>query len=83
MILVRSTGKGSYLQLGDGEDALVVGDGAHDDGDLAFSAFVFHQSGHTRDRNGGTINAGHEQTTQDDLVELGIRSTGQESVQLE
>lgn len=73
-----STGGGSEsessdAQLGDLEKAVVVGDGGNNNDDLALLV-----SGLTRkagDGDRGSVDAGHEQTAEDDLVEARVGTT--------
>ena len=69
--------------LGDLEDPVVLGDGADDDGDFVLTTLLGHQSGDAGERDGRPVDSGHEQAAEDDAVELGIGTTGQETVELE
>lgn len=78
-----SDAQSAYLQLRDVEDASIVGDGSDNDGDGVLRGALLHETGQTLQRNRGLVGAAHKQTTQDDLVELLVRATVQESVELE
>lgn len=72
--------EGSDGELGEGEHAVVVGDGAdNDDGALLVLGGVANNAGK---RNRGTVNLGHKQAAEDDLVEVGVGATSQEAVKL-
>ena len=72
-----------YLDLGDLEDPVIVGDCSDDNGDLALATGLVHLPRDPGQRTGRTVDPGHKQATEDDLVELGIATTGQEPVELE
>ncbi len=67
--------------FGDLLHAHVIGDGADEDGNLAF--LVGHVASDARNGHGRAVDARHEQTLQDDLVERDIRAAGQEAVELQ
>lgn len=60
--------EGRDAQLGDGQEAVVVGDGADDDDGLVVGLLgdVGDDPG---ERHWGPVDAGHEQAAEDDLVE--------------
>jgi hypothetical protein len=71
--------EGRNGQLGDGEEAVVVGDGAHDDDGLVLGGVVgalgvggAYEAG---EGDGGAVDAGHEEAAEDDLVEVGVGTT--------
>ena len=68
--------QGGDGELGDGEQAVVVGDGADDDdGFLGGGGFVGWVDGHGDDAgegDGGAVDAGHEEAAEDDFVEGGV-----------
>lgn len=70
------------IELGDFEESFVVGDGGNRNNDSGVSVLnvfkVFHDSG---DGNGPSVSAGTVQSLENDFVELGISSSGEESVQ--
>lgn len=68
-------------QLRDSQKTVVVSDGADHNDSLALVG-VGHIGYNARERNGGAIDPGHEKAAQDDLVEVGFRTTGEESVEL-
>ena len=69
----RGEAQGSHGQLGDGQEAVVIGDGSdHDDG-LALVG-LGHVRGDARERNRGTVDPRHKETTQNDLVEVRLRA---------
>lgn len=70
----------SNAELGDDQEAVVIGDGANNDNSaLVLLAKVRNNSGNG---DGGSVDAGHEKSAEDDLIEGGLGSAGQESVQL-
>jgi len=72
--------EGSDGDLGEGEHAVVVGDGAdNNDGALLILGGVANNAG---ERNRRTVNLGHKQAAEDDLVEVGVGTTSQEAVKL-
>lgn len=58
-------------ELGDGQETVVVGDGADDDDGLVVGLLgdVGDDPG---ERHGGPVDAGHEEAAEDDLVEGGL-----------
>lgn len=65
--------EGSDGELGEGEHAVVVGDGAdNNDGALLVLGGVADNAG---ERNRGTVDLGHKQAAEDDLVEVGVGTT--------
>ena len=73
----------TYPQLRDGENSVVVGDCSDDDGDFVLTAGLLHQPGELGDGHGRPVDAGHKQTPQDNLVELGVGTAGQKAVELD
>lgn len=61
-------------QLRDSQKTVVVSDGADHNDSLALVG-VGHIGYNARERNGGAIDPGHEKAAQDDLVEVGFRTT--------
>jgi hypothetical protein len=57
----------SDAQLGDLEETVVVGDGTNNDNGLALGTLGLADN--AGDRDGGAVDARHEQAAQDDLVE--------------
>lgn len=68
-----SESKGGDGDLGDLEQAVVVGDGTDDDDDLSLLA-LGDLALDTREGDGGSVHAGHKQATENDLVEVGVGS---------
>lgn len=66
--------QGSDGHLGEGEQAVVIGDGGHGDDDalLALGVDVGNNAGQ---RDGGAVDLGRKQASQDDLVEAGVGTT--------
>ena len=60
----------------------VVGDGANTDSDLLSVARFLHVAGQPGDGERRTVDLAHEESLEDDLVELCIRPPSQEPVQL-
>jgi hypothetical protein len=72
--------EGGNGHLGDIEETDVVGDGTNNNGDLVLvSLQVASNAG---DGHGRAVGTGLEETLQDDLVELRVGTTSQESVKL-
>lgn len=74
-----STGGGGDAEsgnrhLGDGQEAVVIGDGADDDNSLVLVALL-EVPRDTGQRDGGAVDAAHEEAAQDHLVEGRIGAT--------
>ena len=70
--------------LGDDGHALIVGDGADNDGDEGLLAgTLVDVLGDGGEGHDGFVGAGHTQTLQDDLVEGRVSATGKEPVELD
>jgi hypothetical protein len=69
-----SEAKGSNADLGDGQETVVIRDSANNDDGLVVGLLgdVCHYSGQ---RNWGSVDARHEETAQDNLVEGGVGTT--------
>ena len=63
--------EGSNRQLGDGQKAVVVGDGADNDDSLALLCLT-DVGNSARKGNRGAVDSRHEETTEDGLVEVGL-----------
>jgi len=74
---------GAQRQLGDLVKTKVVGDGADHDCGLTIAARLLHHARDASDGHWRPVHAAHIQTLQDNLVELGLGSTGQEPVELD
>jgi len=74
---------GAQRQLRNLVETKIVSDGANDDGGLAIAAWLLHHAGDASDGHGWSVHAAHIKTFQDDLVELGVGSAGQETVELD
>jgi hypothetical protein len=70
----------SELELAAVQKANVVGDGAHDNCNLA--SLAVHQLGKLSDGNWGPVGAAHEKTLENNSIEFTFRPTSQETVQL-
>jgi len=70
-------------QLGDLVQTKIVGDGANNHGGLTIAAWLLHHARDASDGHGWSVHAAHIKTFQDDLVELGVGSAGQETVELD
>jgi len=67
-------------ELRHGQETVVVGNGANDNnGSLVIGSGVRNNSA---ERNGGTVDLGHKEAAQDNLVEIGVGTARQEAVQL-
>lgn len=73
----------THVHLRHLEDALVVSHGAHHHGQLADTIAARHMTFEASQRHGRTVGLGHEEASHDDLVELNLRTTGQELVKLD
>lgn len=65
--------------LGDGQETVVIGDGANDDDGLLLVA-VLEVGRNAGQRDGGAVDAAHEQAAEDHLVEGSISAAWQFSV---
>ncbi len=72
----------AHRQLGQLEDAGIVGERADDDGDASLAARLLHVARQARHRQRRPVDARHKQPLQHDAVELGVGAARQESVQL-
>lgn len=68
--------------LGGLHETVVVSDGTNDDDGLASSTRAGDSTRDAGDRHRGTVSLGEEELSQDDLVELGIRTASKEAVKL-
>ena len=73
----------SYRHFGNFEEPEVVSDGSNDDSDFIFTSLLLHVTGQSGQRHWRSVDLAHEETLHDDLVELAIGTTGQETVQLD
>ena len=62
---------------------LKIGDGANNDSNFVFTSLLLHITYQPSQRHWWPVALAHEKTLHDDLVELGIGTTGQETVQLD
>lgn len=60
-------------QLGDSQEAVVVGDGADDNNGLALLG-LGDVGSNSRERDRGAVDARHEETAENSLVEVGLRA---------
>jgi len=74
---------GAERQLGHLVQTKIVGDRANDHGGLSITAGLLHHAGDAGNRHGWPVDAAHIKTLENDLVELGFGSTGQEPVELD
>ena len=75
-----SESESGNTDLGDGQEAVVISNGTDNhNGALILLAKVRNDTG---DRDGRSVNAGHEKSAEDDLVEGRLSSAGQEAVKL-
>jgi hypothetical protein len=63
--------EGSDRELGNIQQAVVIGNSADDDDGLALVGLANVRDG-TRKRNRGTVNSRHKETTENSLVEVGL-----------
>lgn len=73
--------QGSNGQLGDVQETVVVGDGADDNDGLALLG-LGDVGSDARERDGGTVDARHEETAENSLVEVGLGTAWKEQVSL-
>lgn len=73
----------AYLELGHFVEPLVVDDGTDHDDDALFVGHFGHVLGDGAHRQRRTVDAGHEQPFQHDLVEMGTGAPSQVPVQLQ
>ena len=69
-------------QLGDLQHSRIVRDSSYDDDGFVGIVLGGHLAADEADADGRTVDARLEETFEDDLVELGVGTTGEESVQL-
>lgn len=70
-------------ELGNLQQTQVIGDGANDDCNVVLLGLtLLQQSDDALERDNRLVNFAHKQTLQDDLVELLVRATVQEAIQL-
>lgn len=69
-----SEAQGSNRQLGDGQEAVVVGDGTNHNHGLALLG-LSDIRGDTGERHRGAVDARHKETTKNSLVEVRLRAT--------
>ena len=62
--------------LWDLEETNVIGDGAADDSGLVLTALILHLAGKAGQGHWWTVNLAHEETSQNDLIELGSGASG-------
>jgi hypothetical protein len=70
--------KGSNRDLGEVQKTGVVGDGTNNNNSLV----TLKIADNTGDGDRGTVDTGHKETLQDNLVEVGVSATSQETVKL-
>merc|ERR1719221_680183 len=75
--------EGAQGQLGHVEDAEVVGDGAHADGQLGGVTLALQVPHQASQGERGAVDLAHEEPPKDDLVELGVGPAGEEPVELD
>lgn len=71
----------SDSDLGDSEDALIISDGTDDDED-SLGRLTLGVSGDLLEGDGRSVVTGHNQATEDNLVEVSLSTASQELVQL-
>lgn len=74
--------EGSDVDLGDSQDTLIIGHSS-DDHEDGISGLIFGVRRDLLERHGGSVVTGHHQAAEDDLVEVSLRTTSQELVQLD
>jgi len=71
--------KSGDTELWDSEEAVIIGDGA-DDYDGLVIGFLRRVGDNSGQGNGWSVDTGHEQTTENDLVERRVGTASQEAV---
>merc|ERR1719410_2332413 len=66
-----------------GQEADVIGDGTDDNSGLVGTGVSLHLADQTGQRHWWAVDVRHEETLQDDLVEVGAGAAGQEAVGLD
>merc|ERR1719189_2884974 len=72
-----SHSEGAHRHLRDIKDPDIVGDGPNTDSNLVSVASLLHIAGQSGDGERRPVDLGHEESPQDDLVELGLGPPGQ------
>jgi hypothetical protein len=72
----------AHVDLGDLQETGVVSDGANNDGNI-LGVLTLQVLADLGERDGGSVDAGHAESLEHDLVELRLSSAGQELVQLQ
>lgn len=72
--------EGRNVDVGDLEEAVVVGDGANNDDSALLT--LLDVRGDARERDGRAVDAGHKQSAEDNLVEVGVGTADKEPVKL-
>lgn len=72
-----------YRHFGNLEEPQVIGNSTDDDGGLAFAARLVHVTSQTCQRHRWSVDLGHEEPAKHNFVELGIGTTGQETVKFD
>jgi len=75
--------QGADGHLGDFEDPGVIGDGSNTDNSLVSIPWLLHVANKTGNGERGPVDLAHEKPPQDNPVELGISSPGEEPVQFD
>merc|ERR1712212_278748 len=74
--------KSTKCNLGNLEDPEVISNSSYNTYNLVLASWFANKTVDASNGDGRTMNAGHKQTLQDDLVELGVSTTSQVTVQL-
>jgi hypothetical protein len=77
-----SESKSGNADLGDGQEAVIIGDGAnnHNSALVILAILVRNDS---RDRDGGSVDARHKESAEDDLVEGRLGSACEEEIRID
>jgi len=76
-----SEAEGRNAKLGYGQESVVIGDSTNNDHGLVVG-FLGCVRSNSRDRDGRSVDAGHEEAAEDNLVEGRVGPAGQEAVEL-
>ena len=76
-----SEAESSNTELWNGQETVVIGDGTNDDNGLVVG-LLGNVGGDSREGDWWSVDAGHEKSAENDLVEGGLGTTSKEAVEL-
>jgi len=71
----------TYREFGDFINPLVIRDGSNDNSNFPSPSLLLHEPSESSNGDWGSVNFGHEETLEDDFIELGRSSAGKETVE--